>query len=199
MSAPPKAGRPRDPAVHEAIMRATAELLGEAGYANLTIDGVAQRSGVTRQTIYRRWSSKLELVGALLHEVSENAPLPDTGTLRGDLLALYRLYARNLLTPGGPIVPALIAEAMHDRELSTIVRAYVDERRVAAIRVLERAVERGEMRTDVDTGMLIDLVSGFFWYRKLIRRAPIGADGAEPFVDGLLAGIGVRPRRAVRS
>ena len=130
-----RAGRPRDPRVHEAILRATAELLGEGGYAKLTIDGVAQRAMVTRQSIYRRWPSKLELVAELLREVSERAPLPDTGTLRGDLLALYRLYASNLLTPGGPIIPSLVAESMHDSELASILDRYTSERRVRALHI----------------------------------------------------------------
>jgi AcrR family transcriptional regulator len=186
---PRKAGRPRNPDVDEAIFRATAELLGEAGYANLSIDGVAQRAGVTRQSIYRRWSSKLELVTALMAEVSESAPLPNTGSLRGDLQALYRLYTRNLATPGGPIVPSLVAEAMHNAELSTIVVAYVDRRRLDALGVFDRAIARGEMRADADTGMLIDLISAFFWYRKLIRKAAIRRDGIDAFVDTILHGI----------
>jgi len=186
---PRKAGRPRDPDVHDAILRATAELLGEGGYANLTIDGVAQRADVGRPSIYRRWPSKLHLVEALMQDVSAGAPLPNTGTLRGDLLALYRLYARNLLTPGGPIVPALVAEAMHDPELAGIMQRYVEGRRTVAMGVFERAVARGEMRPDADPGMLIDLVSGFFWYLKLIRRVPVRAAAADSFVGVLLAGI----------
>jgi AcrR family transcriptional regulator len=190
---PRRAGRPRNPDVDEAIFRATAELLGEGGYANLSIDGVAQRAGVTRQSIYRRWPSQLELVTALMGEVSESAPLPDTGSLRGDLLALYRLYARTLLTPGGQIIPSLVAEAMHNVELSSIVVEYVDKRRSIAMQVFERAIARGEMRADADAGMLIDLISGYFWYRKLIRKAPIRRDGITEFVDTILRGIEAPP------
>jgi AcrR family transcriptional regulator len=184
-----KAGRPRRPEVDEAILRATAELLGESGYANLSIEGVAQRAAVTRQTIYRRYPAKLDLVTALMHDISESAPLPDTGTLRGDLQALYRLYTRNLLTPGGPIIPSLVAEAMHDTELSSVVVGYVDDRRLVAMRVFERAIARGEMRNDADPGMLIDLISGYFWYRKLIRKAPIKRDDIASFVETILGGI----------
>jgi AcrR family transcriptional regulator len=185
-----RAGRPRDPRVHEAILRATAELLGEGGYAKLSIDGVAQRAMVTRQSIYRRWPTKLELVSELLHEVSDAAPLPDTGSLRGDLLELYRLYTRNLRTPGGPIIPGLVAESMHDAELATIIDAYTSERRTRAMTIFERAVARGEMDPSFEPGLLIDMVSGFFWYRKLLRRRPIRADQAAHFVDVLLGGIG---------
>jgi AcrR family transcriptional regulator len=184
-----KAGRPRNPDVHEAILRAAAELLGAAGYVNLSIEGVAQRACISRQSIYRRWPSKLALVAELLSEVSESAPLPDTGTLREDLRALYRLYARNLLTPGGPIIPGLVAEAMHDPELASIVGVYVDTRRTAAMRLFERAGARGEMRADADPGMLVDLFSAYFWYLKLIRRTPIPSSDMDSFVDTLLEGI----------
>lgn len=189
-----RAGRPRDPRVHEAILRATAELLGEGGYAKLAIDGVAQRAMVTRQSIYRRWPTKLELVAELLREVSDAAPLPDTGSLRGDLVELYRLYTRNLRTPGGPIIPGLVAESMHDAELASIIDAYTSERRTRAMQIFERAVARGEMDASFDPGLLIDMVSGFFWYRKLLRRRPIRGDQAALFVDALLGGIGVVDR-----
>lgn len=184
-----RAGRPRDPRVHEAILRATAEVLGEGGYAKLTIDGVAQRAMVTRQSIYRRWPSKLELVAELLREVSESAPLPDTGTLRGDLLALYSLYTRNLLTPGGPIIPSLVAESMHDGELASILDRYTSERRVRARQIFERAIERGEMAATFDPELLVDTFSGFFWYRKLLRRRPIRGDQATQFVEMFLRGV----------
>jgi AcrR family transcriptional regulator len=184
-----RAGRPRDPRLHEAILRATAELLGESGYAKLSIDGVAQRAFVTRQSIYRRWPTKLELVAELLRDVSEHAPLPDTGSLRGDLLALYRLYSRNLLTPGGPIIPALVAESLHDAELVAIIDGYTSERRTFAMQTFERAIARGEMSGAFDPQLLIDMVSGFFWYRKLLRQRPIRAAQAEQFVDIILRGI----------
>src|ERR1019366_6250311 len=183
-----KAGRPRDPAIHEAILRATAESLAEGGYAKLSIDGVAQRAGVARQSIYRRWPTKLELVTELLRTVSKSAPLPDTGTLRGDLLGLYRLYAHSLATPGGPIIPALVAESMHDPELAAIIDAYTNARRRHVIKVFERAVAQGEMAPPKDPDVLIDLISGFFWFRKLIRRAKIRDNQAALFVDILLAG-----------
>jgi AcrR family transcriptional regulator len=155
-----RAGRPRDPRLHEAILRATAELLGESGYAKLSIDGVAQRAFVTRQSIYRRWPTKL-----------------------------YRLYSRNLLTPGGPIIPALVAESLHDAELVAIIDGYTSERRTFAMQTFERAIARGEMSGAFDPQLLIDMVSGFFWYRKLLRQRPIRAAQAEQFVDIILRGI----------
>jgi AcrR family transcriptional regulator len=182
-------GRPRDPAVQEAILRATAEALTENGYSRLTIEGVAQRAGVTRKSIYRRWPTKLELVTELFRTASRGAPLPDTGSLRGDLIGLYRLYAKSLATPGGPIIPALVAESMFNEELAAIISTYNNVRRRHLIRLFERAVARGEMSPPKDPDIFVDAISGFFWFRKMIRRAAIRESQAAAFADFLLSGI----------
>src|SRR4051794_23872567 len=84
-------GRPRDARHDEAILEATMALLSEAGYARLTIDGVAARAGVGRPTIYRRWPSKPALVvAALLHAPQIQVPHADTGSLRADLIKVLR-------------------------------------------------------------------------------------------------------------
>jgi hypothetical protein len=83
----------------------------------------------------------------------------------------------------------LVAESMHDAELASIIDAYTSARRTLAMQIFERAVARGEMAASFDPGLLIDMVSGFFWYRKLLRRRPIRADQAALFVDVLLGGI----------
>jgi AcrR family transcriptional regulator len=183
------AGRPRSPIVHDAILRATAELLGACGYAGLTIEGVAERAGVSRQTIYRRWPSKLALVSELLARISESAPLPDKGDIRSDLSALARRYATNIPTPGGPIIPALIAESLYNPELATIVRGYIMSRRRIAMQIFERAIARGEIRPDASPELLIDLMSGFSWYRKLIIGLEIREEDDAKLVDTFLNGI----------
>lgn len=182
-------GRPRSPERHAAILKATAEILGENGYAALTIERVAERAGVARQTIYRRWRSKLELVVELMQQVSESAPLPDCGNLRSDLSSLGRQYAENIATAGGPIVPALIAESLYNPELAVIVRGYIMARRTQAIAIFERAVLRGELQSAANAAAIVDLLSGFSWYRKLIARIPFDAAETEALVDVLLKGM----------
>lgn len=189
-------GRPRNSDAHAAILRATAQLLGEGGYAGLTIEGVAVRAGVGRQTIYRRWASKLALVTELLAEVSESAPLPDTGSIRGDVAQLYRRYATTIPTAGGPIIPALIAESLYNAELAPLVRQYIMTRRQAAIEIFERARKRGEIRADADPAMIVDLMSGFSWYRKLIAGIPMPETDDRAMVALLLDGITARPDAA---
>lgn len=184
-----KPGRPRSDRAHAAILAATAELLGQAGYAGLTIEAVAERAGVARQTIYRRWSSKLALVIALLAELSESAPLPDTGSIRTDIAQLYRRYAAYIPSAGGPIIPGLIAESLYNDELAAIVRDYIMTRRRQAIRIFERAIERGEIDPHANAEMLVDLISGFSWYRKLIAGIEIRDQDAEAMAALLLDGI----------
>lgn len=182
-------GRPRDPEVHEAILTAAAKMLGESGYARLSIDGVAQRAGVARKSIYRRWPDKLTLVTDLLQHVSDAAPHPNTGSLRGDLLAFYQLNAKGVVTAGGPIVRSLVAESLHDPELATIIDAYFRRRRTEAKKMVERAVARGEIKSIRDSDLFFDMVAGFFWYRRLIRRRPIRNEQATEFVDIFLKGL----------
>ncbi len=188
-------GRPRSDRVHAAILRATAKRLGRAGYAALTIDGVAEEARVARQTIYRRWPSKLELVKEVLAQLSESAPLPDTGAVRSDIAALYRRYATNIPSAGGPIVPALIAESLYNAELAAIVREYIMARRNAAIDIFERAVARGEIKPTADREMIVDLISGFSWYRKLIAGIPLPDADAETMAALILDGIAVNRER----
>ncbi len=182
-------GRPRSDRAHAAILAATAELVGQAGYAGLTMEAIAERAGVGRQTIYRRWPSKLAVVIELLAQLSESAPLPDTGSIRTDIAQLYRRYAANIPSAGGPIIPGLIAESLYNDELAAIVRDYIMTRREQAMRIVERGVERGELDANTNAEMLIDLISGFSWYRKLIAGIEIRDEEAETMAAMLLDGI----------
>lgn len=185
-------GRPRSGEAHAAILRSTAELLGEGGYAALTIEGVATHAGVARRTIYRRWSSKLKLVTELLAGVSGSAPLPDTGSIRSDIVQLYERYIESIPTPGGFIVPALIAESLYNSELAAIVRDYIMTRREQAMHIFDRAVARGEMAPNTRPDLLVDFLSGFTWYRKLIAGIEVRREDASAIADLLLHGMGHR-------
>lgn len=197
-SRPRGRGRPRSEPLHRAILDATAHLIGEGGYSALTIEKVAERAAVARQTIYRRWPTKLALVIDLLGQVSESAPLPDTGSVSSDLRALYRRYSKAIMTSGGPIMPGLVAESLYNEELARIVRAYIMKRRAAAIALIERGIGRGEIEPDVKPELLVDLLSGFAWYRRIIARIPINAQDGGTMVDILLNGAARKPQSAAR-
>ena len=189
-------GRPRSEASHHAIIEATLELLIEAGYGSLTMEGVRARAGVGKATIYRRWSSKEELVRDAIVFLHHEFDTPDTGSLRGDFGALAMAVRASASRGGATLMPRLLGEAVNDPELFAIFRANLVEPRRAALRtVLERAVARGEIRDDVDVELMIDLFAGPPVYRLLIT----GGDMSQMFavedqMEALMNGLAPPPR-----
>jgi AcrR family transcriptional regulator len=186
-AAPAKAGRPLSIETGQAIVAASEALLVESGYSGLSIERVAQRAGVTRQTIYRRWTSKIDLVAAVLAQRDESEPegIPDTGKVRDDLAVLAHRFAIRQ-RPGPPFLQSLVVEAQYDEKLAEIVDAYLGSRREQAGTVIRRARDRGELRTDIDVEALADLFYGFAWYRRLIKRTTIDDSGYARVIDTLL-------------
>jgi AcrR family transcriptional regulator len=143
------AGRPaRGQATTETLQRAVRELLEEAGYRALTIEGVAARSGVAKTSVYRRWPSKAEMVfDLILHSSAELPALDDRGSLTGDIEALSARIVALVAGPlGRRIFPGLICDAASDRALMQRFRAtFVADGRNQIAQVLERSVRRGEL------------------------------------------------------
>jgi AcrR family transcriptional regulator len=143
------AGRPaRGQATTETLQQAVRELLEEAGYRALTIEGVAARSGVAKTSVYRRWPSKAEMVFDLvLHSSAELPALDDRGSLTGDIQALSARIVALVASPlGRRIFPGLICDAASDRALMQRFRAtFVADGRNQIAQVLERSVRRGEL------------------------------------------------------
>ncbi|KAA2255210.1 TetR/AcrR family transcriptional regulator [Solihabitans fulvus] len=168
------AGRPRDRAVDDAIRLAVFELIAEQGYQAVTMEGIAARSGVAKQTVYRRYSGRGQaLVGALTEHGARHIPVPDTGTLAGDLAALLRDTFDSLTAGIGAVLRAVIAETLHDEALAELYRReHVELRRDVVRELLARARARGEIGP-ADDEFLVDLVFGPMWYRLLIGHAPL--------------------------
>ena len=145
-------GRPRSEKARTAILDAATELLLEQGLEAVSMDEVAERAGVSKATIYRWWPSKETLaLDALYHEWDTAPPEPpDTGSLRGDLLALLRPWIRRVRArPYGRVVAELVAEAQTDPEFASIYHArFVAPRREPGRALLRRAIERGELPPD---------------------------------------------------
>jgi AcrR family transcriptional regulator len=193
-------GRPRSQASHEAIVRATLELLLEGGYGPLTMEAVRARSGVGKATIYRRWASKTELVGDAIASLHEEFDVPDTGSLRGDFHAIAEMVRASGRRAGASILaPRLLAEAVNDPELHAIFTQHlVQPRREALGGLLRRAAERGEIRGDVDLELLIDLFAGPAVYRLLISAGDLSQMfDVDAQLDVLINGL--RPPGAPRS
>src|SRR5271166_1357892 len=191
-SRPAKRGRPRSEEANRAILRAATEVLAARGLGGMSIEEVAARAGVGKATIYRRWSSRGTLaLDAFLAEFQGQQPLPDTGSLRGDLLAALRAWIRSVTrTSAGLILAGLIAEAQRDPELAVAWR----ERVVARLRgqhkiMLDRAVERGEISARTDYEVVLDLLFGAAYHRLLHGHQPLTDKFARQVVDYLIAGI----------
>jgi AcrR family transcriptional regulator len=185
-------GRPRSQEADRAILAATVELLASKGLAAMSIEEVAARAGVGKATIYRRWSSKgLLALDAFMVSFRAQQPLPDTGTLRGDLIAALRAWVRAVTTtPMGPTLTGLIAEAQHDPELRAAWRDRVVEPLRSQHRImLDRAIARGEIPASVDREVVLDLFFGAAQHRLLLGHLPLTDDFIGEVVDVILGGI----------
>ena len=190
--APPRAarGRPRSEDCRCAILEATADLLEERAYAGVSIEAIAERAGVSKQTIYEWWKSRASLaMQAYAERQLRRNPFPDTGNVREDLLSLMRQSCR-LLRGGrfGETMAGFIAAAQSDAALAEEFReTYVQTRRKHVAEVLDRGVERGELPRGLARGFMMDLMFGPVWYRLLLRNAPLDDAFAEAVVDAVLS------------
>ena len=161
-------------------MAATLALAAEHGPQGLRMDAIAKRAGVSKETLYRWWRSKADvLLEALAERGEETIPVPDSGSLHTDLRAFMRATAESADEPTRRILRALAAEAAADQELATLVRErFIERRRAALGEVLGRAVERGEL-THAEADTALDLVFGSLWYRLIFGIGPLDEDWAE--------------------
>lgn len=195
----PGAGRPRDRSIDEAILRATAELLVSIGYSAVTLAAVAERAGTTKTALYRRWSSKAQLV----HEVAFPAPvttlIPESGDLATDVRALVA-GSRSIFTD--PVtraaLPGLLAEVGADPKLNDLVMQRFQDGVFAAMRSrLDQAVARGEAREGVDPDRLLEVIGGSTILRLLIRPdEELDDDWVDQTAAIVLHGIAGRPESA---
>ncbi|WP_424529389.1 TetR/AcrR family transcriptional regulator [Sphaerisporangium viridialbum] len=179
------------------IFKATLESLAEKGYERLTVEGVAERSGVNKTTIYRWWPSKAALLGdALVEARALDFEVPDTGSLRGDLKALLRGMAALLTTPpASDVAVAALGAAVHNPDLAAGTRRFFADRFARERPIFDRAVRRGELRSGNDAMMVVDLLAGAVWLRAVFRQLPLDNDFTDRAVDLVLDGAGASTAR----
>jgi AcrR family transcriptional regulator len=182
-------GRPRSEEAHRAILDATLELLVEVGFSALTVEGVAQRAGVGKATIYRRWPSKLPLVVEAFGQLPGFEDV-DAGSLEEDLKETLKTYLENFnATSLGAVFPSLAGERAHNPELSKMLEPVARARREPFVRIFERARERGEISADVDVDLAADLVVGPISVTLFFRGGTPSPAMVGPIVDLALRGI----------
>ncbi|MFY2859008.1 TetR/AcrR family transcriptional regulator [Mycobacterium sp. THU-M104] len=166
----PGSGRPRDPRIDSAILSATAELLVRIGYSNLSLAAVAERAGTTKSALYRRWSSKAELVHEAAFPTAPTALEAPAGDIAADVRMMVEATRDVFATPVvRAALPGLVADMTADPVLNArVMSRFVDL--FAAVRLrLGEAVKRGEAHDDVDPDRLIELIGGATMLRMLLR------------------------------
>jgi AcrR family transcriptional regulator len=183
---------PARAATEQAILEATRELLAEGGVQHLTVEKVAARSGVAKTTIYRRWRSKDELaLAVLLKMVEQIVEVPDLGDVRAELIGFVDGAVKILRdTLMGRVMQGLVSDLATDPSLGRSFRERIVAFRVSEVRrVLDRAIERGELRPDIDVDLVHELLFGPVYYRLLLSGGDLDAGLAARIVDTVLPAI----------
>jgi AcrR family transcriptional regulator len=198
----PRAGRPRSAESRRAIIQSAMHILQNDGYAALNIEAIAARAGVSKQTIYRWWSSAAFIVlEALLSDMpAQETLVPDTGSLKGDLLDLVRPTVRALGQRRGPIYKAMIAEAQADSKFAEAFRTQLMAAHRELVRaIVARAQLRGEAGIEADADLAADMIYGPILYRLLNAHAPLDETFAYAITDACVAALRHREADVRRS
>jgi AcrR family transcriptional regulator len=189
-----KRGRPRDPALNEAILRGTRELLLEVGYPGLSMEAVAARAQVSKPTLYLRFPTKGALVFEAVLGKTKALEMPDTGDLVADLGATYHAGVDEVAAPEArAALPILLAELSASPELARLVQSRVLGPEYHRVRnLLEQAQHRGEIRSDVDLRLVIDAFFGTALARAIILGGPLDHDFSAALVDLFINGMAPR-------
>jgi AcrR family transcriptional regulator len=181
----------RSSRVRAAAIAATLAELAENGYAGLSLERIARRAGVNKTSLYRRWGTREQLVlEAMLERAGEYVSVPDTGSLRRDLLALAKTAAANAATPEvAAMARAVAAESPRDGKLAEASRRFWAERLALDAAIVERAIERGEIRPGTKPSEVIEAVIGPIHLRLLLTHEQVDSAFIERIVDTVVDGV----------
>lgn len=180
----------------EAIMRATLDLAREAGYAKLSIEGVASRAGVGKHTVYRRWPSKgLLFLDSLLTRNEPVLDYPGTDDVMTDLRQQTHAVVDLLGTPPwGPLYQALVGEAQHDPAVAAALNErFIRPQTERTIARLKEAQEQGQIAADFDLTLAMAILSGPLYFTFLITQEPVTHDYVDHVYEALFKGMAPRP------
>ena len=181
----------RSARVRRAVLEATLVELTEAGYGGLSIDAVARRAGVHKTTVYRQWPNREVLVAEAILQLSERElPVPDTGRLRSDLVALAMAIAAQISQPQvTALIRTLVAEGPRLPAFQETARSFWSKRFALTGRVIERAVIRGELPLETDVPLLLESLIGPLYLRLLVTGEELSEESIVRVVDLILNGV----------
>lgn len=188
----------RSERARQAVLEAADGLLVEKGFAGVTVEGIAASAGVAKQTIYRWWNAKTDiLLEAFLQDAAQALTPPDQGDLAGDLRAqLHRLAEFLTRSDAGAVFVALLGHAQHDPAFAAVLRArYLDEQRRRDRLPLEQAMRRGELPAGLDTAAEIDQLVGPIYHRVLVTGDPVDQAFTDRLVANFLRRVQAAPER----
>lgn len=183
-------GRPRDPEVEDAIIRATQRALAVDGYARMSVDAIAAAAKVTKPTIYRRWPTKADLATAAIAALQTRYPPASTGDVRTDILAHLRHFREGLARPQGmAMIGTLLTEETHTPELMKLFRERIVATRRNWVRgILEEARDRGDLRAELDIDATATMLLGAY-YAAYLEHGAFSADWDERFLAAIWSAI----------
>lgn len=184
-------GRPRDPKTDERIIEAAADLLRQRGFERMTVDDVAARAGVGKATVYRRWPSKDDLAVAAMERLySVEMPQPDTGSIRTDLAESYQAVLTFVGSPQGEAYLKMsIAESVRDERIAALYRTATERAEDQAREMYLRAIERGEVRDDIDLDCCVQWLGGVIAVRAITNRPLPTVEEVPRLVELTIRGI----------
>jgi AcrR family transcriptional regulator len=184
-------GRPRDPRIDGAVLRATVELLGQTGYAALSVDAIARHAATSKPAIYRRWPSKAHLVHEAVFPIGEATELPDTGSLAGDVREMVRRTVAVLTTPAARAgLPGLVGEMAADLTLhAALLERFGEILSGGLTERLDAAAARGEVRADVTAADLSEAMAGITLMALLTRNEELDESWVERTATFITRGI----------
>lgn len=185
-------GRPRSEETKRAILSAAYALLSENGFEAVTIEGIAKKAGVSKATIYKWWPGKAAVVLDGYFAATELLlPVPDTGSVTEDLFIQADNLSSFITSPKGKMITELIGAGQSDPSIAEEYRKrFFHPRRLISKGIIERGIERGELRKDLDVERSIDLIFAPLFYRLLITGDPLNTDYLRDLIKDVLIGLG---------
>ncbi|MNH88884.1 Fatty acid metabolism regulator protein [compost metagenome] len=186
-----KRGRPRNVETQSSILSASYELLLESGFGAVTVEKIAERAKVSKATIYKWWPNKAAVVmDGFLSAAAARLPVPDTGSIFQDILEHATNMARFMTSREGSILLEIIGEGQVDSALAEAFRTrYIQPRRLEVRDIMDRGLQRGELKKNLNIALCTDLIYGPIFYRLLVTGDQIDEDYVGQLVTQVFKGI----------